>query len=223
MSRKFSSGNFNRKEAIKSEKLIVIACEDAKHDPAYFSALIKYDEFANSKVHVQVFHRSSDDEIGLSAPNHLRDSLVSFYDEIQKEYQFRDDDELWIVCDYDRWKLNIEKIVNVNENEFIKFCVSRPDSGLWYFLHFFDISELTLDEMKEMGKSKKFFEDYIKDKHLDGFNKSKPSVERFLPNTWVAIGRAEELDKEPENIIPKNIVTRIYKILESILQLNKGG
>src|SRR5258706_4532311 len=84
---------FTRKTGLRDAKLIIIATEGEKTERSYFLGVAS--KFRASRVHVEVLTRPG----GHSDPKACLDTLNGF----KRQYRLNSHDELWLVCDVDRW------------------------------------------------------------------------------------------------------------------------
>lgn len=85
---------FSREERTKSARLIVIAAEGRKTENIYFQRLKLEHEAQN--VHVEILEREDNN----SNPETVFQQISKY----AKDYDIREDDQLWVVVDRDRWK-----------------------------------------------------------------------------------------------------------------------
>lgn len=94
-----SRNSFERGEAFRDARLVVIASEGKDTERIYFNALAR--EYANPRVHVRILERC-EDEKNNSSPKHVLGQLKNY----KRQYGLEQDDELWLVVDKDpndRW------------------------------------------------------------------------------------------------------------------------
>ena len=135
-------------------KLYIIATEGDKKEPNYFNALItQYEEdFRISKIHVEFIDRE-EEKAGNSDPKYVYETLLKFYEELEKKYGLRQYDELWMIIDTDDYnsrKKTISQILEkCDDNPIYKLCISNPCFEIWLILHFFDLETSLQDCIPE--------------------------------------------------------------------------
>ncbi|MDR1919791.1 MAG: RloB family protein [Tannerellaceae bacterium] len=211
-----------RESAIKNkEKIIVLAFEGNDTEDIYFRALQADELFNDSLVHLYLLTRNKDDTN--SAPKHVFNKLKK---EAKDEYNFDKNDELWMIIDKDRWKGISEIVKQCKEQGNMFVACSNPCFEIWLLFHIEDIPALSDEDKtnllanKRISKSKsskRFIEKYPEEKLNDGYNKSNPKPERFLPHTQTAIRQARLFDVDGEDI-PPGIGSHVYKIVEKIIK-----
>lgn len=203
-----------RISGVKTPDRIVIASEGESTEPQYFKNLAA----KNSRVKVVHIKRKGKDK-SKSSPKYVLQQLRNFkIKEAPRKY-----DELWMVVDVDRWG-NLVEIVNHCIAEGYHPAVSNPCFEIWLLLHFRSLEEYTLEDRQKLFENKKVtknrtrLEKELSNLLIDGYNKKRPGTERFVPFVKVAIKRARQLDKNPDDPWPKTLGTRVYLLAERILQ-----
>jgi hypothetical protein len=175
--------------------------------------------YQSSKIRVEVLSR----EDTASAPERILHQL----NEWLEKYQIKEDDELWLVIDVDRWgdkKLNQIAKECVQKN--IYLAVSNPAIEIWFLLHLTDLTqynESTLVELKQNAKvsaTRTRLEQAIVDL-IGRYNKGKLHIDDYLPNVEIAIKRAEKLDVNQSDRWPQQLGTRVYLLAQSVINLRK--
>jgi len=202
--------SFVRKSEFRDARLIVIACEGAVTEPEYFEAARSRFILHPSRVHIEIVKRQENK----SAPEYVSEAL----DDFARKFSLTDDDELWIVIDYDRWgqkKLSQESAKAFQKN--YSMAVSRPCFEFWLLLHFIDADGLTEKEVADLeGKgckaAKVILNTFLEDKPAGTRN-----VEMYMTKIHHAIEEARKLDTNPEHRWPNSVGSRVYRLMESIL------
>lgn len=206
--------SFERKEGVKSARLVVIAAEGRKTENIYFDAMKHH--LCASGVYVVVLRRSSN----TSNP----EAVYAQIREFMNKYLIEEDDQLWVVVDKDRWKdkmlSNIAQHCSQNDN--LYFCVSNPCFELWLLLHLEDVVTYDDKKMNELRMNKKvnssetWLKNYLKQLmgHYRESDYDADSLLRFIND---AIARAEHLDSAPKDRWPQDIGTRVYLLAWSIM------
>lgn len=204
----------DRQSGTKTPDRIVIASEGENTEPHYFRNLAA----KNSRIKVVPLKRIGEDK-SKSAPKYVLRQLRDF----RRIEAPRKHDELWRVVDVDQWE-NLVEIVNSCEEEGYHPAISNPCFELWLLLHFRSLEEYTSEERQRLLENKKVtknrtrLEKELSDLLIDGYNKKRPETERFIPFVKVAIERARQLDKNPDDPWPKTLGTQVYLLAERILQ-----
>ena len=174
----------------------VIVCEGAKTEIEYFQ---------NFKIvkqqRVKIVSVAPDDN--KSAPKWVLDQAVKKAEEIG----LNEDDQLWIVTDTDRWK--IEHLRTIQETcERIKnwnFVVSNPCFEVWLHAHVQDLENLSEKSSCKNLKTE-----------LDVFKKQDLII-KPLQNVRFAIERAKRFDNS-EHFIPDSLRTKVYLLVEELIK-----
>ncbi|WP_099292028.1 RloB family protein [Butyricimonas sp. Marseille-P3923] len=206
--------DFERREGIKSARLVVIAAEGRNTENIYFESMKI--SLCASDVHVEVLHRDSNN----SSPENVYEQIRRF----MAEYNIEDDDQLWIVVDKDKWKDKMLSSVaqHCAQNSNLRFCVSNPCFELWLLLHVEDIALYSKGQLDKLSVNKKinsqdtWLKKRVKD--LTGhYHESDYDAMALLPYIDIAIERAEKLDVSPTDRWPQSIGTRVYLLVKSIM------
>jgi hypothetical protein len=174
----------------------VIVCEGAKTEIEYFQ---NFKIVKQQRVKI-VSVAPSDNK---SAPKWVLDQAVKKAEEIG----LNEDDQLWIVTDTDRWK--IEHLRTIQEScERLKnwnFVVSNPFFEVWLHAHVQDLKNLSEKSSCKNLKSE-----------LDVFQK-QGLLTKPLQNVRLAIERAKRLDNS-EHFIPDSLRTKVYLLVEELIK-----
>lgn len=184
-------------------RLIIIATEGERTEKQYFDIFIRLRR--NSHVQVTVFETVD----GASAPIHVIARLKT----IKKKFDFQKDDELWLVIDTDRWgDSQLSQVAAESLRCHFGLAVSRPCFELWLFLHHsdpsYDMEVMTCREIENALRTL-----------LGGYDHSNIQIERFVSFIEDAIQRAIRLDTQPDVRWPHQLGTRVYLVVQSILNL----
>lgn len=205
--------DFVRLEGVRSARLVVIASEGRCTESIYFSAV--KDKLRAPNVHVEILSRESND----SSPESVHAQIADF----MCQYNIEDDDELWLVIDRDRWhERMLSQVAKLcAQNTHLNFCMSNPCFELWLLLHLEDIRNYDMETKMAVAENKKnkagvtWLKKRMRDL-LGAYSESKYDAARLLPNVPVAMTIAKELDVSPTDRWPQTIVSRVYKLMESI-------
>ena len=189
-----------RKKAKSQSKLkpyrdstyFVIVCEGAKTEIDYFQnfKIVKQQRIKIVPV------APSDNK---SAPKWVLDQAVKKAEEIG----LNEDDQLWIITDTDRWK--VEHLRTIQEAcESIKnwnFVISNPCFEVWLHAHVQDLEEILEGSSCQHLK-----------KEFNQFKRDSP-----LQNLKLAIDRAKKVDN-PDHFMPDPLRTRVYLLVEELIK-----
>ncbi|TYQ27133.1 RloB domain-containing protein [Pseudanabaena sp. UWO310] len=188
----------DRKHDRRSAKLFVIATEGKDTEKQYFEM------FGSRKVKVEILATGDDNK---SAPEYVLERLDKFKD----LYDFDEEDEFWLVLDVDRWvkKDQLIAVCPQARQKGYQLAISNPCFEIWLCLHFGDL----LPE----DRTCKDFEIRLRN-ILGSYNKSNLDVLAYKPNVKSAIERSRSLDLNLNGYWTSQLGTRVYKLVESILQ-----
>ncbi|MBR3022511.1 MAG: RloB domain-containing protein [Bacteroidaceae bacterium] len=210
-----------RHEAFRDARLIVIASEGKDTEGIYFKALAK--EYTNPRVHVHILERSVDEQNN-SSPEHVLKQLNDY----KSQYELEADDELWLVVDKDRWtEAMLSRVATECSQEVaMHMALSNPCFELWLLLHIEDAASLTPEEQKqwmENRRKSKNVDPYLKVRlrqKMGSYHESAYDVLSLIAHVEVAITRAKALDKNPTDRWPQTLGTRVYLLVESVMNRN---
>lgn len=205
------------------QKFIVIASEDSKTAPMYFSALRDSDKFNDSGI-IEIIQLPSRKHQG----NSPRDIKKQILDE-ESDTNFRAGDEFLIVSDRDQW----ETMHHIDFDRFADECakeknmywaLSNPCFELWLLLHCTDLSVFTETELKEIYDNKRVTNrkntiEKVLDRFMPngrGYSKTGPKT-LFIPNLEKAISRAK-LMAVPGEQYPHKLGTDVYMLVERLIK-----
>lgn len=209
--------DFVRLEGVRSARLVVIASEGRCTESIYFSAV--KDQLRAPNVHVEILSRSTNE----SSPESVYAQIADF----MRQYNIEDDDELWLVIDRDRWhERMLSQVAQLcAQNTHLNFCMSNPCFELWLLLHLEDVrkyDEATAAALASNQKNKAgvtWLKKRMRDL-LGSYSESNYEASRLLPYATVAMEIARDLDVNPIDRWPQTVGTRVYKLMESITELN---
>lgn len=188
----------DRKHDRRSAKLFVIATEGKDTEKQYFEM------FGSRKVKVEILATGDDNK---SAHEYVLERLDKFKD----LYDFDEEDEFWLVLDVDRWvkKEQLIAICPQARQKGYQLAISNPCFEIWLCLHFSDLFP--------EDRTCKHFEARLRN-ILGSYNKSNLDVLAYTPNVKSAIVRSRSLDLNLNEYWTSQLGTRVYKLVESILQ-----
>ena len=207
---------FQRREGERSARLIVIAAEGRATENIYFETL--KDEYIAPNVHVEILKRNDNN----SNPENVYAQIANFI----KEYDIKDDDELWVVIDRDQWEIKMLSSVarKCRQNPNFHFCLSNPCFEIWLLLHLQDVNEFSEEEKGLLNKNRKVRNGkgrtLLKDRLsglLGSYRESCYDAKKIIPHIDDAILRAEKLDVSPGDRWAQSLGTRVYLLAKSIM------
>ncbi len=211
--------DFIRLEGVRSARLVVIASEGRYTECIYFNAV--KNELRAPNVHVEVLSRDTDE----SSPENVHRQVAEF----MRQYNIEDDDELWLVIDRDRWhERMLSQVAQLcAQNSHLHFCMSNPCFELWLLLHLEDV-EVYNDSMKNdllQNKKNKSGITWLKKRMkelLGSFAESNYDAMSLMPYAPIAMERARLMDKNPHDRWPQSIGSRVYQLMDSIIDKDKS-
>ncbi|WP_027452675.1 RloB family protein [Segatella albensis] len=211
-----------RHEAFRDARLIVIASEGKDTEQIYFKALAK--EYTNPRVHVHILERSEDEQ-NSSSPEYVLKQLNNY----KSLYELEADDELWLVVDKDRWTdAMLSRVATECTQEVsMHMALSNPCFELWLLLHLEDASSLTPKEQKQWMENRRksrntdpFLKVRLRQK-MGSYHESAYDAPALIAHVEEAIVRAKALDKNPTDRWPQTLGTRVYLLVESVMNRNQ--
>ena len=206
-----------RRTGLRDTRLIVIATEGACTEKQYFEAIIR--EFNDSRLHIHLLVRS-ETESGSSDPEQILTQLDAFRD----KYSLQDDDQLWIVCDVDRWgEKKLGEVAMLCNQKRYSFAVSNPCFELWLLLHLVDVAEWdeekknTLFEKHGSNKRSTLEKEIIAASASKSYQKSSLNEDDYLPRIELACERAIKLDACPSDRWPQSLGTRVNRLVREMM------
>lgn len=207
--------NFKRKSGFRDAKLVVVATEGEKTEPAYFNQLKV--AYPNPRIHLEIIPSKD----GASSPKHILQSLVEF----KKEYRVREDDELWIVIDRDfkSWTMKeLKECMQLCKQKKFLMAISNPSFEIWLLLHFECIAsknEVEKEQLKQNSKiGKRSFCEMELRKYIKTYNKKEPKLTKLISKTEDAMLNAHSLHLINKNFI-SNIGTNVHYLVEIFMKL----
>jgi hypothetical protein len=204
----FERKSFKRKTGLRDAKLIVIATEGEKTEKQYFDSIIVSELLKSPKIHVEVLERES----SKSDPLECISSLNSF----KAKYTLNKNDELWLVCDVDRW--GQKKLSQVNQlchQKAYLLAVSNPCFEAWLLLHLVDWDSYTQDQKDHISQGCGTVSQEIK-KVIGSYVKTNININDFIKGIANAVDQAKKLD-QPNEDWPMSFGSKIFLLIESMI------
>ncbi len=212
---------YKRKSAVRSPAMVFVATEGEVTEPQYFKGLTNPHTGYNSSRFRLVIIPSKN---GGSSPHHI---ITNAKEEL-KNYSLNSNDTVYVVVDRDNFIEKEIKIVNSNcKKSGFEFIMSNPNFELWLLLHHKDLADYSESEIEQIKENRKnhpkarrgFISKELLRIHKS-YNKSNIRIEDYLKHTYTAIQRAKGID-DPDLDWPNEIGTRVYKVVERIIELSK--
>ena len=205
---------FRESNTIEREKIFILAFEGNITEEKYFSEFKNSHRFNDELIYLHLLTREVDDTN--SAPKHVFKKLKK---EAKDEFNFKSEDELWMIIDTDRWKNIPDIIKDCNDLDNMFVAVSNPCFELWLLLHIKDIQEYGEEELGLLFRNKRTGRRNYVDKKIvelvGSYKKSDPNINDFLPYIDIAVLRAKNLDHLQEEY-PTRLGSHVYKLIEKL-------
>lgn len=199
--------SFTRKTGLRDARLIIIATEGEKTEKTYFMGVAT--KFKTSKVHVEVLDRlgsGSDPETCLEVLNKFK-----------RRYNLNKNDELWLVCDVDRWGAKkLSRVSQLCKQKGYYLSVSNPCFELWLLIHFVTLSTLDDVERNKLCSTCVSIEERLRTE-LGSYNKSNLIFEVYSDKIAFAMLEGKKLDN-PLEAWPNMSGSKIINLMDSILR-----
>lgn len=149
--------SYEREAPRKDAKSVYIFCEGKKREYQYFSYFRGLDSRINIKVYELEDH---DDNSPLGLLNIAIECFTYNSDNSGSEYSFVEGDEVWIVLDRDKDKLDsrapqISKIImECSKREGWYMAVSNPCFEVWLYYHKFSVKPVDISDKPSWWKQK---------------------------------------------------------------------
>lgn len=181
----------------RDARLFVIVAEGDREDK-YFN---HFDQ-RTSRIRVLTIPREQD----ASAPKHFIGRLENA--KVTGEYDPEDEDEVWFVCDTDRWGSQINDLkLNCSQKSNWNLAVSNPCFEVW--LHFHS-GPIVSDLLANCGELKT----QLPGRSLGGFNKDV-----YCLHIETAITHAANADQDPNSDFPGSMQTKVYKLAKRMCEV----
>lgn len=204
--------SLERKTGFRDGRMIIIATEGSVTEVDYFNQLQEQAVLSPLRFQIKVISPVENK----TAPNQIIKSLTNF----KREYQIKADDELWMVIDRDRWRVNMLSDIQTQcRQKGIGLCISNPCFELWLILHYKDLTKESDESKADLRKNKKqghktYIKRYISD--LMG-NENLTDFTRLFPLITTAIENAQLLRNYSNSNIIDNLGSEIDFIFENKL------
>ncbi len=187
----------------KSCSLVIISAEGRRTERHYFKSLVPEQ---TSRIHVIL----TENENNESSPDRVLERLKEY---LKQDMAYdKDLDYACIVVDVDQ-HAQLTNACKESVESGYEALVSNPCFELWLVLHHRDIttSRTTAADLMEM------LDEIYHNAHRGTYNKTKFDFSVLKGGIQRAIDRAKELDTDHQCLIPDNPGTRVYRVVERIL------
>jgi hypothetical protein len=188
------------KQDFRDDRLFIIACDDTYAPKQYF------DFFKLPRIHVHVVSTTD-------GTSHASEALLRL-----KEYEYRDEDQRWLLLDTDHCvkdahQKNFSAALQQAKQAGIEVALSRPCFELWLLLHHAEVAEIiSLKNAREVEAA-------LATK-LGSYDKTCLKKEDFLLSTVVrAINACRQLDESVfGGDIPTANTSRVYRLWLALIE-----
>lgn len=216
MPREFSARN-RKPDHYRDSSLIVIATEGTKTEKQYFSGLKTYnDNGKTSRIHIEIL---STEETGHSSPKWVVDRLRQF----KRDYKIHPgQDELWLVCDLDKWGPQLAEVARDCLQMQFKLAVSNPSFEIWLLFHYRSLQDYSLEILDEFRQNRRISANRTRiDQELltiiGHYNKANLDLDSFIPHVDTANRNAREAEVNETDRWPQDLGSRVYLLVEKII------
>lgn len=202
---------FKREEPTREAKSIYIFCEGVKREYDYF----EYFKEMDSRINIEIYKlKNSEDNSPRGLLNITRKCILKTKTNPKPKYDFQKNDEVWIVLDLDKDKLDsrkpqIAELINeCQKNKDWHIALSNPCFEVWLYCHFSNKKpNFKGDEFCIKWKKK------VNDSIKGGFDSRKHPI--YINQ---AITNAKKNFQIKDNI-PQFGSTQVYLLAESIYSI----
>ncbi|MCU0499424.1 MAG: RloB family protein [Anaerolineae bacterium] len=207
-----------RQSGNRDATLIIIVTEGEKSERIYLEALHTDPRYRNSRVHVEIL---AQDNSTHSSPL----AVIRTLDKFKGKYKLDKTDQLWMVIDVDHWDKHnkLTETAQLCQQKKYRLAVSKPCFEVWLWLHLCDPATCTPEKLEELSQTEKVGNDTYLEIEIGAclgkkYNKVKYDPVQFLDYVQEAIDRARALDTNPSDRWPQGLGTRVYQLVEAILE-----
>lgn len=187
--------SYKKGAPFRDARLFVIIAEGDRED-SYF----KWFNARNSRINIHIIDR----EENASAPKLFIGRLNKAQEE--GKYSPQAADQVWFVCDVDKWRDQIEQLrVDCESAPNWHIAISNPCFEIWLHFHSDDVAfpaDTTCNNLKT----------YLPQSSLGHYNS-----ESYCLQIEQAAIRARNADKNPDSYFPDIMRTKVYKLAENML------
>lgn len=187
---------YKKGKPYRDSRLFVIIAEGERED-SYFTHF----NLLNSRIRVLTIQR----EQNASAPKHFVGRLRKA--EETGEYAPEDTDEIWFVCDTDRWGTQLNELeTDCKQQSNWNLAISNPCFEVWLHCHSGPVmtGKPGCSELKSR----------LPKTTLGEFN-----AEIYCRHIETAIYYAAQADTRPESAFPESMQTKVYRLARTMFQV----
>lgn len=197
---------YSRKPQNRIPRKVFIFTEGSVTEQKYFQEFIEFYNIPQARVKV------IDRETTNSSPEKVIGYVVDFQKRIRKcEPDISVNYVYWLVIDTDRWGANLAKTVNDAYQRNYDVALSHPCFEIWLLLHYDDANSVKERESVLCSKS-------AINQALHTYNVSGSNERDYFAKSDIAIKNARELDVDPRQRQLPSIGTRIYNLVNLLLE-----
>lgn len=204
------ASRYSRATRSRRSSLIYVAAEGAITEKQYFEGVIN--KIRNSRVKVRFLDRISSGE---SCPVRVVEHVSKY----KKSIGANQEDIFWVVVDADGpHERKLAEAARLCKQKKYLLAVSNPCFEFWILMHYVNFSDLSKSEIEFIEKDGKRGCG-AKIRNIAGsYNHSNIDFESLWPNVNQAIDRSASLDRGNDEQWPKELGTRVYKVLKSVFE-----
>lgn len=185
----------------RDARLFIIIAEGKRED-VYF----RWFDARNSRLNVLIVDRIVDSKDNYSAPKHFIDRINKAEEE--GTYSPQADDQVWFVCDVDRWREQIEELrVSCEQKANWNIAVSNRCFEVWLHFHSGSISHLADTSCAELKRT------------LPSTSVGEFNCDNYCPLIEQAAKNARDADAKPDADFPDVMQTKLYKLADAMLEV----
>lgn len=141
-----------------------------------------------------------------SAPKHFLERIEQA--EKEGKYSPKENDQVWFVCDVDRWRNQIKQLKTICDQESNwNIAVSNKCFEVWLHFHSGSISPLADTSCAELKRT-------LPSTLVGEFN-----CDNYCPLIEQASNNARDADAKPESDFPDVMQTKLYKLADAMLEV----
>jgi hypothetical protein len=180
---------------LRDTRLIIIAAEGTETEKQYFSI------FRSTRVQLHVLPTPSGD----SSLEYVLGRLVMF----REEYDLKDDDQLWLLVDVDRWgDGKLAQVSRESRSRGFGLAISHPCFESWLLFHY----EERLPRVNKCCD----VEARLREAAGGSYNKRRLDGDALFPLVSIAASRARAADPSPDAPWPRAAGSHVYRLVDAL-------
>ncbi len=181
----------------RDARLFIIIAEGERED-AYF----RWFDARSSRLKVLIVDRPEN----ASAPKHFIERINKA--EREDKYSPQANDQVWFVCDVDRWRDQIEELcVSCQQEPNWNIAISNRCFEVWLHYHSGSISHPSNISCTELKRT------------LPSTSVGEFNCENYCPLIEQAANNARSADAKPDSDFPDAMQTKLYKLADAMLEV----